>query len=271
MTTTFEGSQTLAPRRSSRGFRRRGALESCTIARSTLQVTISPGVTTDLPAARATSFCARACATVTGARTSALASSGYPFSWTALGARRAMAAAGAHARARGMYGVVADPDARHVVAAAAELHTVLITVGPVEAAQQLNPPPSMVVDDAGDGKERRADLHIEQRRDAGLGELRAHRLLCAGDLDAGFLQQLQHGLCREDPATELRHGERYVRRQVGHRAASMAPYAHRPLHHLARCDAQSFGDVGRRRHIGEREHAHRGLQSHRHEILEQAE
>src|SRR5260221_2500405 len=58
MTTTFEGSQTFAFRRSSIGLRRRGPLESCTMARSTLQVTISPGVTDFLPAARATSFCA---------------------------------------------------------------------------------------------------------------------------------------------------------------------------------------------------------------------
>jgi hypothetical protein len=35
---------------------RRGPLESCIVARSTFQVTISPGVTELLPAARATSF-----------------------------------------------------------------------------------------------------------------------------------------------------------------------------------------------------------------------
>src|SRR3954468_11506330 len=56
MTTSFDGSQTLAPSRSRRGLSRRGPLESCTMARSTLQVTISPGVTLARPAARATSF-----------------------------------------------------------------------------------------------------------------------------------------------------------------------------------------------------------------------
>src|SRR6185503_14401281 len=59
MTTTLDGSQTLAPRRSSIGFTRRGPPESCIMARSTLQVTISPGVTELRPAARATSFWAR--------------------------------------------------------------------------------------------------------------------------------------------------------------------------------------------------------------------
>ncbi len=53
---TFDGSQTFAPRRSSIGFTRRGPLESWIIARSTLQVTISPGVTELRPAARAMSF-----------------------------------------------------------------------------------------------------------------------------------------------------------------------------------------------------------------------
>src|SRR5579859_2785860 len=61
MTTTFFGSHTFAPSRSSRGFRRRGPLESCTMARSTLHVTISPGVTAALAAARATSFWASVC------------------------------------------------------------------------------------------------------------------------------------------------------------------------------------------------------------------
>src|ERR1700740_2524339 len=59
MTTTFFGSHTFAPSRSSRGCGPRGPLESWTIARSTLQVTISPGVTVGLPAARAINFWAR--------------------------------------------------------------------------------------------------------------------------------------------------------------------------------------------------------------------
>src|SRR5215213_4700804 len=62
MTTSFFGSQIFAPRRSRRGLRRRGPLESWTMARSTLHVTISPGVTLARPAAFATSFWARLCA-----------------------------------------------------------------------------------------------------------------------------------------------------------------------------------------------------------------
>lgn len=45
MTTSLPGSQSFAPRRSSMGLSRHGPLESCTMARSTLQVTSSPGVT----------------------------------------------------------------------------------------------------------------------------------------------------------------------------------------------------------------------------------
>ena len=54
--TTFDWSQTCAPSSSSIGFSRRGPLESWNIARSTRQVTISPGVTAVRPAARAISF-----------------------------------------------------------------------------------------------------------------------------------------------------------------------------------------------------------------------
>src|SRR6202165_459971 len=59
MTPPFSGPHTFAPRLQSRGFRPRGPLESWPIARSTLQVTISPGVTVGLPAARAINFWAR--------------------------------------------------------------------------------------------------------------------------------------------------------------------------------------------------------------------
>src|SRR4051794_17810651 len=56
--TTLSLSQIEAPSSSSSGFSRRGPDESWNIARSTLQVTTSPGAAWVRPAARATSFCA---------------------------------------------------------------------------------------------------------------------------------------------------------------------------------------------------------------------
>ena len=58
MMTTLLRSQTSAPIRSSMGLMRLGPPESCIMARSTRQVTMSPGLTRASPAARAMIFSA---------------------------------------------------------------------------------------------------------------------------------------------------------------------------------------------------------------------
>src|SRR6185503_9465036 len=91
--------------------------------------------------------------------------------------------------ARSVDQVVVHPHARDVVAAARELHAVMIAVGAVQAAQELNRALRLVVDDARDGEQRGAELHFEQRRAGWVGQLGGHGLLRTRDLHAGLLQE----------------------------------------------------------------------------------
>src|SRR5580765_6407258 len=112
--------------------------------------------------------------------------------------------------ARPMNEVVIHPHARDVVASAREPHAVMIAVGAVESAQKLHWPLRLVVDQARHGEQRCTELDLERRRARRVRELRADRLLGAGNLDPGLFEQLQHRLRGELAAPEPGDGGRHV-------------------------------------------------------------